>query len=84
MSNTKRKHWYYGSGLRDGFFNKYYPKHFYYSKKDKAPYVDTEELEIYCWLYVFDDMWDLDEGYYCATCGKWLTKCEHEAGWCEC
>lgn len=44
MSNTVRKHWYYGKGLKDGFFNKYYPKHFYYTKKDKQPVVCSEEV----------------------------------------
>lgn len=45
--------------------------------KKKYPYVHEDELEIYCWLYVFDDMWDLDEEFfYCEFCGGWASNCE--------
>lgn len=87
MSRTYRKVVWPGwrnKRANDGFFNKYLPKHFYYTKKNKAPPLLEEEAVIYSDLYVFDEMWDLDEGYYCDHCGGWLTKWEHEMGWCEC
>lgn len=84
MSNTRRKHWYYGGRLKDGFFNKHYPKHFYYTKKNKEPLVEDREYEIDCWLYYFDDWSDLDEGYYCENCGQWLSYYAYSSGLCEC
>lgn len=85
MSRTYRKvYWLGGMKGRDGFFNKSYPKYFYYSKKDKSPYVAPEEKDIYCCLYVFDDMLDMDEEYCCETCGGKLNYWAYISGWCEC
>ena len=33
MSRTKRKHWNWKEEVNDGFFNKSYPKSFYYTKR---------------------------------------------------
>ncbi len=77
MSRTYRKvvwPWWRGGVGRDGFFNKHYPKYFYYTKKDKAPYVDPEELEVYCGLYTFEECWDIEEMELCWNCGQYYAK----------
>ena len=53
-------------------------------EKGKVPYVDPDELEIPCWLYIYDEYSDTDEGYYCDICGAWLTYYQYSTGWCEC
>lgn len=78
MSRTKRKHW-LREEMRDGVKRPHIKTH-----KVKVPPLLEEEAVIYSDLYVFDEMWDLDEGYFCDHCGRWLTKWEHEMGWCEC
>ncbi len=84
MSRTKRNHWNWKEEVNDGFFNKSYPKYFYHTKKVKAPPLLEEEVDIYSDLYVFDDMGDLDEGYFCNTCGQWLPSFIYYEGTCEC
>ena len=67
MSKTVRKHWYYGRNLKDGFFNKSYPKHAYYTKKNKAPPFLPEELECdyeNVWWYWWEEL------NYCPNCGQ--------------
>lgn len=53
-------------------------------EKSKEPYVDEDEMEIDCQLYIFDEMFDLDEFYYCDYCGGWLSKYVYEHKSCEC
>lgn len=53
-------------------------------EKGKVPYVDEDEYDIYCWLYVFDEMFDMDEGYCCENCGCPLSWYAFYNGLCEC
>lgn len=78
MSRTKRKHW-LREEMRDGVKRPHIKTH-----KVKAPPLIEEEVDLSSELYVFDEMWDLDEGFYCENCGQWLTKFEYYAGDCEC
>lgn len=78
MSRTKRKHW-LREEMRDGVKRPHIKTH-----KVKAPPLIEEEVDIYSDLYVFDDMLDLDEFYFCDHCGGWLSKYAYEHRGCEC